>query len=87
MSKFITGDFLLTTEPARKLYHEYAAKMPVFDYHCHLSPREIYENKRFESIGEAWLAGGMAPADYENIGAMIQDICFNNVWAYIGMDD
>ena len=57
MSKFITEDFLLTTEPARKLYHEYAAKMPIFDYHCHLSPREIYEDKRFESIGEAWLAG------------------------------
>ena len=57
MSGFITEDFLLTTEPARRLYHDYAEKMPIFDYHCHLSPREIYEDKRFSDIGEAWLAG------------------------------
>lgn len=57
MKSFITEDFLLTSEPARRLYHEYAEKMPIFDYHCHLSPQEIYEDKRFSDIGEAWLAG------------------------------
>lgn len=57
MSSFITEDFLLSTEPARRLYHEHAERMPIFDYHCHLSPREIYEDKRFADIGEAWLAG------------------------------
>ena len=57
MSSFITEDFLLTSEPARRLYHGYAENMPIFDYHCHLSPREIYEDKRFADIGEAWLAG------------------------------
>ena len=57
MKSFITEDFLLTTEAARTLYHGYAEKMPIFDYHCHLSPAEIYENKRFSDIGEAWLAG------------------------------
>ena len=57
MSGFITEDFLLTSEPARRLYHEHAEHMPIFDYHCHLNPREIYENKRFSDIGEAWLAG------------------------------
>ena len=39
------------------MYHEHAEKMPIFDYHCHLNPAEIYENKRFSDIGEAWLAG------------------------------
>lgn len=57
MKSFVTEDFLLTTEAARTLYHGYAEKMPIFDYHCHLSPAEIYENKRFSDIGEAWLAG------------------------------
>ncbi len=57
MKSFIGEDFLLTTEPARTLYHGYAEKMPIFDYHCHLNPAEIYENRRFADIGEAWLAG------------------------------
>ena len=57
MRSFITEDFLLSTEAARKLYHEHAEKMPIFDYHCHLSPQEIYENKQFADIGEAWLGG------------------------------
>ena len=57
MQGFIHDDFLLTTEPARRLYPEHAERMPIFDYHCHLSPAEIYENKQFSDIGEAWLAG------------------------------
>lgn len=57
MNTFITDDFLLNTEPARTLYHDFAASMPIFDYHCHLDPKEIYENRSFSSIGEAWLAG------------------------------
>ncbi len=57
MKSFISEDFLLTTEAARRLYHDYAENMPIFDYHCHLNPAEIYENKQFSDIGEAWLAG------------------------------
>lgn len=57
MKTFIGEDFLLTGEAARRLYHEHAEKMPIFDYHCHLNPAEIYENKQFSDIGEAWLAG------------------------------
>lgn len=57
MSGFLTEDFLLSSEAARRLYHEHAEKMPIFDYHCHLDPREIYEDKRFSNLGEAWLAG------------------------------
>ena len=57
MKSFISEDFLLTTEAARRLYHEHAERMPIFDYHCHLNPKEIYDNKQFADIGEAWLQG------------------------------
>lgn len=54
---FMTEDFLLKTATARTLYHEVAEKMPIIDYHCHLSPAEIAADKRFSSITEAWLGG------------------------------
>ena len=57
MKPFMDKDFLLDTETARQLYHDYAAKMPIIDYHCHINPREIAEDKRFESIAEVWLGG------------------------------
>ena len=50
-------DFLLETETARELYHQYAEPMPIIDYHCHLSPREIYEDRQFDNIAEVWLGG------------------------------
>ncbi len=54
---FIHDDFLLQTETARRLYHQHAADMPIVDYHCHLSPQEIAEDKRWETITEVWLGG------------------------------
>ena len=54
---FLKDDFLLTTDTARKLYFGAAADMPIIDYHCHVSPREIYEDKRFSNITELWLSG------------------------------
>lgn len=59
MSKkpFINDDFLLTTRTARELYHGYAEKKPIIDYHCHLPPKEIAEDKRWENIAEVWLGG------------------------------
>ncbi|MDR0409540.1 MAG: glucuronate isomerase [Spirochaetaceae bacterium] len=57
MKKFMDKDFLLNTDMAKKLYHEAAAGQPVFDYHCHLSPQEIAENRRFDNLAEIWLAG------------------------------
>lgn len=54
---FLNDNFLLTNEWAQKLYHDYAAKMPIIDYHCHLDPQEIFENKNFENITDAWLKG------------------------------
>lgn len=50
-------NFLLQTETAQKLYHEHAAKMPIFDYHCHVPPKEIAEDKQFENITQIWLYG------------------------------
>jgi glucuronate isomerase len=50
-------DFLLGTETARRLYHEAAALQPIFDYHCHLSPSEIAENRRYGDLAAIWLAG------------------------------
>ena len=45
-------DLFLTNETGKRLYHAYAEQMPIIDYHCHLSPKEIYENKEFEDLGE-----------------------------------
>ena len=50
-------DFLLSNETAKHLYHDYAAKMPIIDYHCHISQKEIYENRQFNTITEVWLGG------------------------------
>lgn len=50
-------DFLLTTATSRHLYHDHAAKMPIIDYHCHLSPKMIAEDHRFATITELWLGG------------------------------
>lgn len=57
MKPFMDEDFLLTNETAAILYHNYAKDMPIFDYHCHLSPKEIAENKRYRNITEVWLGG------------------------------
>ena len=57
MKQFMDENFLLHTPTAQKLYHEHAAKLPIIDYHCHLSPQMVAENKRFESIAQIWLMG------------------------------
>lgn len=48
-------DFLLSTETAKHLYHDYAKKQPIIDYHCHLNPKEIYEDVHYENITQVWL--------------------------------
>ena len=50
-------DFLLETDVAKKLFHDHAAKMPILDYHCHLNPQAIYEDKHFKNITEIMLGG------------------------------
>jgi glucuronate isomerase len=57
MSAFLTDNFLLSNDIARRLYHDYAAAQPIVDYHCHLSPKDIAENRRFANLFEIWLEG------------------------------
>lgn len=57
MKPFIHDDFLLKSELAKKLYHHHAERLPIIDYHCHLDPREIYEDKAFSNLFEVWLSG------------------------------
>lgn len=57
MKPFIHDDFLLESKPARTLYHKYAANEPIFDYHCHISPKDIAENRQFKNLFEIWLEG------------------------------
>lgn len=57
MPGFIDENFLLRGETARHLYHTYAAKIPIVDYHCHIDAAEIYEDKRFADLSEVWLSG------------------------------
>lgn len=57
MKRFMDEDFLLSTDTAKRLYHQYAAPMPILDYHCHISPREIYEDRGSDNITQVWLGG------------------------------
>jgi glucuronate isomerase len=57
VKKFMDENFLLENETAMRLYHENAAKMPIIDYHCHLNPKEIAEDKKYRNITEIWLGG------------------------------
>jgi len=57
MKDFMDNDFCLDNEPARRLYHDHAAGMPIFDYHCHVPPAQIADNTRFENLTQLWLGG------------------------------
>ncbi|KGQ69552.1 glucuronate isomerase [Chelonobacter oris] len=57
MKAFMCENFLLSSETARRLYHDYAAEQPIFDYHCHLNPKDIAENRQFADLSEIWLEG------------------------------
>lgn len=58
MREFMGKKFLLETNTAILLYEKFAKKMPIFDFHCHLNPQEIYENRKFNNLTEVWLADG-----------------------------
>ena len=57
MKLFLSEDFLLQTETAKALYHDFAGDMPIIDYHCHLPVQEIAENRSFENLTQIWLNG------------------------------
>ena len=55
MKKFLDENFMLETETAQYLYHDYVEELPIIDYHCHLSPKEIYEDISYDNITQVWL--------------------------------
>jgi glucuronate isomerase len=57
MKQFIHPDFILHSETGKRLYHEYAEKLPIIDFHCHLSPEMMAIDRQFESLGQIWLEG------------------------------
>ena len=57
MTAFLTKDFLLSTETAKTLFHTYAKDQPIYDYHCHIDPKEIWEDRRFANLTQLWLGG------------------------------
>lgn len=57
MNTRFSEELCLTNETGRMLYHKYAEQMPIIDYHCHLQPKDIFENRQFEDLGEMWLSG------------------------------
>ncbi|MBR3307204.1 MAG: glucuronate isomerase [Lachnospiraceae bacterium] len=64
MRKFMDKDFMLYSETAKHLFHDYAEALPIIDYHCHISPREIYEDRRYNNIAEIWLGGKQPDGSY-----------------------
>lgn len=57
MKNFMDENFMLENETAKELFFNYAKDLPIFDWHCHLSPKEIWENKNYENITQVWLGG------------------------------
>ena len=57
MKKFLDKNFLLDTPTAQTLFHDYAKQMPIIDYHCHIDPKEIAQDRQFRNITEVWLGG------------------------------
>ena len=57
MKAFMDKDFMLKNETAKHLFHDYAEDLPIIDYHCHIPPREIYEDRRYDNIAQVWLGG------------------------------
>ncbi len=57
MKPFLNEDFLLESETAKYLYHNHASKMPIIDYHCHINPEEIANDRRYDNITQVWLGG------------------------------
>ena len=64
MKEFMDKDFLLETETAKHLFHDYAEHMPLVDYHCHINPKEIFEDRRFDNLVEVWLGGKQPEGGY-----------------------
>ena len=55
ISGVFSEELFLTSETGSRLYHQYAENLPIIDYHCHISPKDIVEDREFEDLGEMWL--------------------------------
>ncbi|MCC8076700.1 MAG: glucuronate isomerase [Clostridiales bacterium] len=75
MKAFMDQDFLLSTETAKKLYHEVAEQMPIIDYHCHIDPREIAEDRKFDNITQVWLGGDHYKWRQMRTCGVTEDLC------------
>ena len=64
MKEFLDDDFILGNETAKHLFFDHARDLPIIDYHCHISPREIYEDRRFDSLGDLWFGGRQPDGSY-----------------------
>ena len=90
MKRFMDDDFILGNDTAKHLFHDYAENLPIIDYHCHLSPREIYEDVRFDSLGDVWLGGKQADGSYTadtNGGTTLLKMNPEEKWIYVGEPD
>ncbi|HLH08454.1 MAG TPA: glucuronate isomerase [Terriglobales bacterium] len=79
---FIHDDFLLTTQSARDLYHQFAASQPILDYHCHLSARDIAEDRRFNNLYEIWLEGDHYKWRAMRANGIAEEYCTGNADPY-----
>lgn len=82
MKKFMDENFLLETKTAQKLYHDYAKDKMIYDFHCHLSPKEIYEDKNYSNIAEIWLSGDHYKWRYMRSAGIPEECCTGNATDY-----
>jgi glucuronate isomerase len=64
-NRFLSENFLLSIRTSEKLYLQFAQDLPIFDYHCHISPADIAQNKRYENLTQIWLAEGQYGDHYK----------------------
>ena len=79
---FIHDDFLLTTKTARRLYHQFAENEPILDYHCHLPPKDVAENRQFRNLFEIWLEGDHYKWRAMRANGVAEDCCTGSKPAY-----
>src|SRR5271170_6055694 len=75
---FIHEDFLLSTKTARRLYHKFAEPEPIFDYHCHIPPRDIASNRQFNNLSEIWLEGDHYKWRAMRVNGVAEKFCTGN---------
>lgn len=82
MTSFIHDDFLLSTDASQRLYHQYAAKQPIIDYHNHLPPHEVAENRQFQDLYEIWLEGDHYKWRAMRANGVSEEYCTGNAAGY-----